>query len=77
MGETNSHRTARDQSACNHSSGIPAGLLAVLVVALLVLLGIGARYFLYGDLNVIHCLLRGLYVSVRLILDGNYSVLGH
>ena len=67
MGENNSDRTFRDQSAGKFSSGIPTGFLAVLVVALLALLGVGARYYFYGDLNVIHCLLS-LFFSINLLI---------
>lgn len=65
MSEHNPDRIASDQSARKTSSGIPVGLFAVLVVTPLTLLGIGARYYVYGDFNVIHCLLS-LFFSVNL-----------
>ena len=46
---------------------MPVGLFAALVVALLALLGIGIRYYVYGDLNVIHCLLS-LFFSINLLI---------
>ena len=63
----NPDRTAPAQSARNNSSGIPAGLFAALVIALLALFGIGTRYYFYGDLNVIHCLLS-LFFSLNLLI---------
>jgi len=67
MGECNPDRTAPDKSARKRSSGMPAGLIAALVVMLLALPGIGARYYLSGDLNVIHCLLT-LFFSINLLI---------
>ncbi len=46
---------------------MPVGLFAALVVALLALLGIGTRYYVYRDLNVIHCLLS-LFFSINLLI---------
>ena len=67
MGDDNPDRIAPDQSAQKNSSGMPAGLFAALVVALLALLGIGARYYFYGDLNAIHGLLS-LFFSINLLV---------
>ena len=67
MGEYNPYRTTPDQSARRNSSGMPAGLFAALVVTLLALLGVGTRYYFYGDLNVIHCLLS-LFFSINLLI---------
>ena len=67
MGDCNPDRTTPDKSARQESSGIPAGLLAAVVVSLLVLPGIGARYYSYGDLNVIHGLLS-LFFSINLLV---------
>ena len=47
--------------------GMPAGLLAVLVIALLAVLGIGTRYHFQGDLNFIHCLFS-LFFSTNLVI---------
>ena len=46
---------------------MPAGLLAVLAIALLTLLGIGARYRLNGDFNVLHGLFS-VFFSVNLLI---------
>ena len=67
MGKHNPDRTVPGQSARENRSGMPAGLLAALAAALLALLGIGARYYIYGDLNVIHCLLS-LFFSTNLLI---------
>ena len=67
MGEHNPDRTAPGQSVRENRSGVPAGLLAALAAALLVLLGMGTRYSVYGDLNVIHCLLS-LFFSTNLLI---------
>ena len=56
-----------DQSARQSASGIPAGLLVALIVALLALPGIGARYHLSGDFNVIHSLFS-LFFSLNLLI---------
>ncbi len=47
--------------------GMPPWLLAALVVALLALPGIGARYWLNGDLHIIHSLLS-LFFSINLLI---------
>ncbi len=67
MGKYNPDRIAPDLSARKNSSGMPAGLLAALVAALLALLGIGTRYYVYRDLNVIHCLFS-LFFSINLLI---------
>ena len=46
---------------------MPAGLFAALVVAVLTLLGIGARYQVHGDLNALHALLS-LFLSINLLI---------
>ena len=46
---------------------MPAGLFAALAVAFLTLLGIGARYQVHGDLNVVHSLLS-LFLSINLLI---------
>lgn len=52
-----------------HSSGLkmPVGLLAALVVGILALLGIGARYYAHADLKVIHFVLS-LFFSINLLI---------
>ena len=67
MGDCNPDRTPPDKSARQKSSGIPAGLFAALVVALLAFPGIGVRYYFYGNLNVIHGLLS-LFFSINLLV---------
>ena len=59
MGKYNPDRIAPDLSARKNSSGMPAGLLA--------LLSIGTRYYVYRDLNVIHCL-SSLFFSINLLI---------
>lgn len=58
-----------DPEADMHQAGlrVPAGLFAALVVAVLALLGIGARYYAHGDLNLIHSLLS-LFFSINLLV---------
>jgi len=46
---------------------MPAGLLSALIIALLTLLGIGARYYVHGDLNAIHGLFS-LFFSTNLLI---------
>jgi len=46
---------------------LPAGLFAALAVAFLTLLGVGARYQVHGDLNVVHSLLS-LSSSINLLI---------
>ncbi|MCY4600707.1 MAG: hypothetical protein OXF27_12415 [Acidobacteria bacterium] len=65
MGESVSDGIAPDQTAPSDGSGVPVGLLTALVVALLTLLGIGARYYVYGDFSAIHCVLS-LFFSINL-----------
>lgn len=47
--------------------GAPAGLLAVLAIGLLALPGMGARYWLHGELDALHCLFS-LFFSVNLVI---------
>ncbi len=47
---------------------MPAGLLAALVIALLTLLGLGARYYLNGDFNVLHGLFS-VFFSINLLIS--------
>ena len=46
---------------------MPTGLFAALAVASLALLGIGARYQVHGDLNLVHSLLS-LFLSINLLI---------
>ena len=63
----NPQRATFEPNAHQPGLTIPAGLLAALVVAILALLGIGARYHAHGDLNAIHCLLA-LFFSTNLLI---------
>ena len=67
MGDDNHDRAAPRPDANKSGPGIPAGLLAALIVAVLALPGIGARYHLSGDVNVIHCLFS-LFFSLNLLI---------
>ena len=67
MGEYEPIRSTLDQRTCKNSWGMPAGLFTVLVIALLALPGIGTRYYLRCDFNVIHCLLILFFASNLLI----------
>ena len=61
-------RTAQTSpSAQQSTSGIPAGVLVALLVALLALPGIGARYHLQGGFSFIHCLFI-LFFSLNLLI---------
>ena len=48
-------------------SGLPAGVLAGLVIAVLAVPGIGGRWYLHGDFNVIHALFS-LFFSTNLLI---------
>ena len=48
-------------------AAIPAGLFAILVIAVLALAGIGARYWARGDFDVVHALLI-LFFSINLAI---------
>lgn len=58
---------ATERNARNGGPGIPAGLLAALIIALLSLLGIGGRYHLHGDFNAVHFLFS-LFFSTNLLI---------
>ena len=67
MAGLNAAQEARDRDSRAGGSGIPVGLLIALVIALLALLGIGARYYVRGDVNPIHCLFS-LFFSTNLLI---------
>ncbi|MCY3728647.1 MAG: hypothetical protein OXF97_06590 [Nitrospira sp.] len=67
MPESRADRTLREQDADQASLTIPVGLFAALIVAILALSGIGTRYYVHGDLNVIHALLS-LFFSINLLI---------
>ena len=50
-----------------HRWGAPAGVIAVVAVAFLALPGVGARYLLHGDVDVLQCLLT-LFFSINLVI---------
>ena len=56
-----------NQGPRRDTPGIPAGLLTVLMIALLALLGIGTRYHIHGDLNAIHSVFS-LFFSINLLI---------
>jgi len=62
-----SERESDPEPTGPNARGMPAGLVAVLVIALLALLGIGARYHVHGDVNFIHCLFS-LFFSTNLLV---------
>lgn len=62
---TTEHR--EDRGARESGGGVPAGALAGLLIALLALVGIGARYHVHGDFTVIHCLFS-LFFSTNLLI---------
>ena len=67
MRDGSADRIAPDRSPRGEGWGISDGLFAALVAGLGALLGMGARYALHGDLNVIHCLLS-VFFSVNLLI---------
>lgn len=46
---------------------MPVGLISALVIAVLACTGIGTRYYIHGDLNLIHSVLS-LFASVNLLI---------
>lgn len=67
MPEHRSDQGPPDRDAQWTGAALPAGLVAALAIALLVFAGIGGRYWIRGDLDVIHALL-GLFFSVNLVV---------
>ena len=67
MPEDRLHRALPEPRAHQPGLTIPTGLFAVLVVAILALLGMSARYYAHGDLNTIYCLLS-LFFSTNLLI---------
>ena len=62
-----SAQAAPDRVGRTRRWGVPAGLIAVLAVALMALPGIGVRYLLHGDLDVFQCLFS-LFFSINLLI---------
>ncbi len=58
---------APDPGASGSGAGIPVWLFSVLVIALLAVAGVGARYYLNGDFHVLHGLFS-LFFSVNLLI---------
>ena len=67
MPERRAHRSLSGRGAHRPRLTVSAGGFAALVVAILALLGTGARYDAHGDLNVIHSLLS-LFLSINLLI---------
>ena len=67
MTEQRADRALPERDAHRTGAAIPAGLLAVLIVAVLVFAGIAGRYWARGDFDVIHILLS-LFFSVNLVI---------
>ena len=67
MNDSSPDRTPPARSERNSGSGIPVIAIAVLVIALLTVLGIGVRYHLHGDVNAIHSLFS-LFFSINLLI---------
>ena len=65
MHEFNSNQTNGNPPPRKASFAIPVGLSAAIIIAFLTFLGIGIRYYGYGDLDTIHCLLS-LFLSMAL-----------
>ena len=67
MGGDSSAQAAADRPLPAPRWGAPAGLVAVVAVALLALPGIGVRYLLHGDVDAFHCLFS-LFFSINLLI---------
>ena len=67
MPEYRADRELPEQDADQTSLTIPVGLFMALSVTILALLGIGTRYYVHGDLNVIHSFLS-LFFSINLLI---------
>ena len=67
MSESPANRAVTERGARQSGVTIPVVLLAALVIAILALAGIGARYYLHRDLNLIHALLS-LFFSINLLI---------
>lgn len=67
MTEYRAEGTRSEQDSRQAGLTMPVGMIAALVVVTLALLGIGTRYRVHGDLNVIHALLS-LFFSINLLI---------
>ena len=67
MPEHRSDRAPPDRDAKRTGAALPAGQVAALAVAILVSAGIGGRYWIRGDFDVVHALLS-LFFSVNLVV---------
>ncbi len=67
MSENRTEKTHSELGARRNQPAIPAVVFAVLVITVLTLAGIGARYFTRGDFNVVHALLI-LFFSINLLI---------
>ena len=67
MPEHRPDRAHPDRDAQRTGAALPAGQVAVLVIAILASAGIGGRYWIRGDLDVIHAIVS-LFFSVNLVV---------
>ena len=67
MPENRTDRAHSEPETCQVCLAIPVVVFTVLVITILTLAGIGARYWTHGDFNVIHALLI-LFLSINLVI---------
>ena len=67
MPEYRADRVLSEQDAHQTRLTIPTGLLVALIIAVLALPGIITRYYMHGDLNLIHSYLI-LFFSINLLI---------
>lgn len=67
MPENRADRAHPERGAHRIGATIPAGLFAALVIAILAVAGIGARYWARGDFDVLHAAFS-LFFSVNLVI---------
>lgn len=67
MPENRTDRAHPEDDARLSRLGMPAGLLAALVIAVLAFAGVGGRYYTRGDFDAIHAVLS-LFFSINLLI---------